>query len=270
MNKKAPFFSLITVCFNSDATIERTIKSVLAQTFTAYEYIIVDGGSKDSTLEIVKKYEPMFEGRMKWQSEPDSGIYNAMNKGIKRSSGTIIGIVNSDDWLETDALEIVHETAVKGGFNNNEIFTGNLRFHYKLGKSIVHKTSKERYNRLSRYYGMGLYHPATFVSRGVYESIGLYDENYKLCADTDFIIRCYKAGINVIFIDKIISNMMDGGASNNSSKKVLKDVLYKIRKHSKSRSEYIFLYAKCYVDWILHEITPNGVIEIYRKIKSKI
>ena len=100
-----PQFSIITICYNSSATIERTIKSVLAQTFTDYEYIIVDGGSKDSTLDIVKKYEPLFDGRMKWKSEPDKGIYDAMNKGISRSSGTIIGIVNSDDWLEADALE---------------------------------------------------------------------------------------------------------------------------------------------------------------------
>ena len=113
MNK--PKFSIITICYNSSATIERSMKSVLAQTFTDYEYIIVDGGSKDSTLDIVKKYEPLFEGRMKWKSEPDKGIYDAMNKGIERSSGTIIGIVNSDDWLEADALETVYASFVDNG-----------------------------------------------------------------------------------------------------------------------------------------------------------
>ena len=93
-------FSIITICYNSERTIERTIKSVLAQTFRDYEYIIVDGGSNDSTLDIVRRYEPLFEGRLNWKSEPDKGIYNAMNKGIERSRGNIIGIVNSDDWLE--------------------------------------------------------------------------------------------------------------------------------------------------------------------------
>ena len=92
-------FSIITISFNSGKTIERTLCSVLNQTYYDYEYIIVDGGSKDETLDIIKRYEPMFEGRLKWKSEPDKGIYDAMNKGIMRSSGDIIGIVNSDDWL---------------------------------------------------------------------------------------------------------------------------------------------------------------------------
>ena len=86
-------FSIITISFNSEKTIERTIKSVLTQTYSDFEYIIVDGASKDGTLDIVKKFEPFFEGRMKWKSEPDKGIYDAMNKGIRMATGDIIGIV---------------------------------------------------------------------------------------------------------------------------------------------------------------------------------
>ena len=84
-------FSVVTICYNSAQTIERTIKSVLAQTYTNFEYIIVDGGSTDSTLDIVKKYEPLFRGRLKWKSEPDHGIYDAMNKGILCAKGIIVG-----------------------------------------------------------------------------------------------------------------------------------------------------------------------------------
>lgn len=100
-----PLFSIATPCYNSEKTIERTIKSVLQQEFKDYEYIIVDGGSTDGTLEIIKKYEPLFEGRMKWKSEPDKGIYDAFNKGVQRSSGYYCWNVNSDDWIEPDALE---------------------------------------------------------------------------------------------------------------------------------------------------------------------
>ena len=127
-------FSIITICFNSEKTIERTIKSVLAQTCRDYEYIIVDGASKDSTLDIVKRYEPMFEGRMKWKSEPDKGIYNAMNKGIKRASGDIIGIVNSDDWLEPDALENVQKSVTANGNDLNSLYCGGINYHLANGE----------------------------------------------------------------------------------------------------------------------------------------
>lgn len=90
--------SIITVTYNSEKTLRDTIESVLSQTYTDYEYIIVDGASKDNTINIVKEYEPKFEGRMRWISEPDKGIYDAMNKGIKMSTGDVVGIINSDDF----------------------------------------------------------------------------------------------------------------------------------------------------------------------------
>ncbi len=98
-------FSIITVCYNSEKTIERTIKSVLNQTESNYEYIIVDGGSTDKTLDIVKNYEDAFNGRLKYISEKDNGIYDAMNKGIGMAKGELIGLINSDDYYELDALE---------------------------------------------------------------------------------------------------------------------------------------------------------------------
>lgn len=90
--------SIITVTYNSEKTLRDTIESVLSQTYTDYEYIIVDGASKDNTINIVKEYEPKFEGRMRWISEPDKGIYDAKNKGIKMSTGDVVGIINSDDF----------------------------------------------------------------------------------------------------------------------------------------------------------------------------
>ena len=112
-----PQFSIITICYNSADTIERTIKSVLAQTFVDYEYIIVDGASTDNTLEIVNQYQKSFGNKLRVSSEPDKGIYDAMNKGVKAAKGKIIGIVNSDDWL--DIAEIVQRT----GRNRNVIYS---------------------------------------------------------------------------------------------------------------------------------------------------
>ena len=123
-----PQFSIITICYNSGKTVERTLKSVLGQSFKNFEYIIVDGGSNDDTLDIVRKYEPLFQGRLKWKSEPDKGIYDAMNKGIVRVSGDIIGIVNSDDWLEPDALEKVHNAFIYNNCDTNTLYCGGINY----------------------------------------------------------------------------------------------------------------------------------------------
>ena len=97
--------SIITACFNSEKTIKTTIESVLHQTYSNIEYIIIDGKSSDSTIEIVKEYMPLFRGRLRYISEKDNGIYDAMNKGIRLSKGDVIGIINSDDFYELDAVE---------------------------------------------------------------------------------------------------------------------------------------------------------------------
>ncbi|MBR2373029.1 MAG: glycosyltransferase [Lentisphaeria bacterium] len=102
-------FSIITPCYNSAATIRDTFESVLNQTFTDYEYIVVDGGSKDSTLDIIKEYEPKFNGRMRWISEPDNGIYDAVAKGFRMSSGEILTWLGSDDLLFSTAFATVNE-----------------------------------------------------------------------------------------------------------------------------------------------------------------
>lgn len=266
MNK--PLFSIITISFNSAKTIEKTIQSVLAQTFTDYEYIIVDGASKDSTVDIIKRYEPLFEGKMKWISEPDHGIYNAMNKGIKLSYGEIIGIVNSDDWLENNTLEILADEISKVDNGKPVIMTGETLFHYSDGKTQRFPTSRKIYEHYSKKYRMGLNHPATFVPKQIYDKIGVFDENYKLYADADFVIRCYKNDIPVHFIHKVLSNMSDGGASNTRSTIELKDTLYKYKKHCKNNIEYSFYCVKAYVLWRILCITPKYMLRYYRKINT--
>lgn len=208
-------FSIITISFNSENTIERTIKSVLTQTYKDYEYIIVDGASKDSTIDIVTRYEPLFEGRMKWQSEPDKGIYDAMNKGINVTIGEIIGIVNSDDWLEPDALDKVNNAFMSNGQSLDCIYSGGMLFHSANGTI---QRLMPNYSSLKRYALVGdiagIRHPATFVPKKVYNEYGKFDTRMKISADADFLLRFYFKGGEYLLIDEIVTNMSDGGASN--------------------------------------------------------
>ncbi len=216
-------FSIITICFNSEKTIERTIKSVMSQTEKDYEYIVVDGASKDSTLDIIRMYEPMFDGRIKWKSEPDEGIYNAMNKGIERASGEIIGIVNSDDWLEPDALSKVANAYEDNNYDTNTLYCGGIVFHYTNGAIKRMDVNLESFRHYSKYYIMsGIRHPATFVPRDIYKRIGVFNDSMRLSADQDFILRCYFSGVQFYEIKAVLSNMSGGGVSTNNTSASLK------------------------------------------------
>lgn len=212
--------SIITVSYNSEKTIERTIRSVLNQSFTDYEYIIIDGASSDSTLSVVKEYEPRFQGRMKWKSEPDTGIYNAMNKGIFMAKGAIIGIVNSDDWLEQSALSLVYDSYVNNNCDNRTLYCGDIYFHTKAGSIKEYRVYLGSFYLQTRFYVMaGIRHPAVFVPKEIYNRVGYFNEKMRLSADQDFILRCYFQGIRFLNIGCAISNMSEGGISTEDSVK---------------------------------------------------
>ena len=220
--------SIITVCYNSEKTIERTIRSVLDQTYNNIEYIIVDGASKDHTIDIIKKYEPEFNGRMRYVSEPDGGIYYAMNKGIEMSTGELIGIINSDDWYERDAVERVLEIFEKNKENERIIIHGITNAYSQDELLFCARMIPDRLKK----GGMGS-HPSCFVSRSTYDYIGMFDVRYKFVADYDFMIRAYDSG-TVCFLDSDyhIANALLGGAS--ASSKAYRELLrlqgrYRIR-----------------------------------------
>lgn len=214
INKK---ISIITVCYNSKDTIERAILSVINQKYNNIEYIIIDGGSTDGTLEIIDKYKKYVAF---FSSEPDSGIYNAMNKGLTHVSGDIIGILNSDDWYEQDILSKI---AYNYGLykSDNCIFHGNMNFH-KNEKIRLCRPSKDPRSLVK---GTIFFHPTMFVKKYVYNQIGTYNEKYRIAADYEFMVRAMKSDVKYVYIDSIITNMSSGGESDINIIKGYREVL---------------------------------------------
>ena len=211
-----PLISITTPCWNSANTIERTINSVLAQEFKDYEYIIVDGGSSDGTVDIIKKYEPLFEGRMRWRSEPDRGLYDAFNKGIEQSTGRYCWNVNSDDYLTPNALSIFADYIKK----HPEYLVFSAAMHYVdvNGNWITDSfSSKEREDFNYKNNGMGVIHPATIVNKNIYDLYGTYDIRFKICADIDWFNRIHNKGVPILHLKEFVITMTDGGISHNSS-----------------------------------------------------
>ena len=200
-------FSIITVCKNGEKTIKNTIESMLRQNLKDYEYIIIDGKSSDKTLNIIDSYKNEFnKNQLKVISEQDNGIYDAMNKGINISQGELIGIINSDDWYEDDSLDKVWKIYEVNRIKNVIIYgRANLYIGNILDGSIYlrHEFLRQRM----------IPHNGCFVANSVYKKIGLFNCQYPLAADYDFLLRAMENNIDFIGTDELLANMREGGAS---------------------------------------------------------
>ncbi len=210
MDESAVRISVITVTYDSAATIEDTLSSVASQTYPAYEYIIIDGKSKDNTLSIVEDWREKIEERgtkLIVVSEPDEGMYDAMNKGIEKASGDIIGIINSDDWYEPDALETVAAAYKKEPF---DLFWADLRMHLPDGRTFV-KHSRDRRYQTSRDWN----HPTTFITKETYDRFRY--KNDTIHDDYDLILRLRAAGVRSRVVNKVLANFRMNGVSHKRS-----------------------------------------------------
>lgn len=212
-NSILPLVTIVTVVFNGEKYLEQTIQSVINQSFNNIEYIIIDGGSTDGTLQIISKYNNLIDY---WVSEPDAGIYDAMNKGINLASGNLIGLLNSGDIFTSYALESVAKLYDEQAELHQEriIITGAM-YRFDQQKNIKFKLVKSQKDLDSKInWSMPINHPATFVSRKVYETIGSFNPSFKVCGDYDFIFRAYHSQIvKFIFTDRELTYMSLGGIS---------------------------------------------------------
>lgn len=199
--------SIITPCLNSVGTIRQTMESVLNQTYKDIEYIVVDGGSDDGTQELIKEYQPKFRGRMRYVSEKDKGIYDAMNKGIRMSHGRLIGIINSDDYYEPDAVEnaVTHMTA-----DRYQVVYGYCRvLNNRQAVDVLKNSHQDLADQM-------IPHPACFVTRNVYCDFGMFLKTFRIANDYELMCRLYKSGeVKFIQIRKILANFRMGGTCSN-------------------------------------------------------
>lgn len=205
--------TIITATYNSAETLRYTFDSVLNQTYTNYEYIVVDGLSKDGTLDIIKEYADKFNGRMRYISEKDKGLYDAMNKGVKMATGDVIGILNSDDfYTSNDILEVI-ATNIKE--HNVDAVYGDIHFvnNDDLGKCVRYYSSKIFSRRLMR-LGFMPAHPSFYCKREVYDKYGAFNTKYRIAADFDSLFRfIYINKISTLYIKRDFVTMRTGGIS---------------------------------------------------------
>lgn len=200
--------SILTTTFNSEEYLEETILSVINQKYKNYEYIIIDAGSTDQTLDIVKKYDKYITY---WVSEPDKGIYDGINKGIKKATGDLIKIVNSDDLLTDNSIRRAVELYEKHSSKDK---------HFILMSSLERIDAKGNVisiwkNKENIFFFENLLHPTWYVPKKVYQELGLYDLSYRIASDYDYYMKLLQNNVRIIRDDMPFAQYREGGSSAN-------------------------------------------------------
>ena len=210
--------SIITITYNSAATLPRALESVRSQTYGDIEHIIVDGASTDGTKELIINYQLSIlnsqSPKVRWISEPDNGIYNALNKGIAMATGDVIGFLHSDDvFFSPDSIGQIAAAFESSGA---DVVYGDLE--YRHGDKVVRRWRSNAFRLGDLKYGWMPPHPTLYVRREVYEQVGEYDSWFRISADYDMILRIFTAGYKTRYIPQVLVAMETGGASNRDAK----------------------------------------------------
>ena len=211
--------SIITSVYNNQETIAEAMESVLSQTYPDIEYIIIDGGSSDNTVDIIKTYQDRLGAFI---SEPDNGIYDGLNKGINLATGDVIGFLHSDDLYQDNT---VIEKVVQAFINNaTDSVYGDLTYVNKIDPSkIIRFWQSGKFTLTKLNYGWMPPHPTFFVKCSIYQQYGVFDTSFKIAADYDLMLRFLgKVKISTFYIPSVLIKMRVGGASNKSLKNVIR------------------------------------------------
>ena len=208
--------SIITSCFNREATISQAIESVLEQDYPDIEYIVVDGASTDRTLEVVNRYKDRIA---KIISEPDKGMYEGINKGIRAATGEVVGLLHSDDFLFAPhtVSRIVEEFERTGA---DFVYGNGLYVDANDTGKVIRNWIGGTYSKWKVRHGWLPLHPTCYIRRECFSQYGLYDESYKIAADSDLLVRyLYEANLKVAYLDEYIVRMRMGGLSTDSKRR---------------------------------------------------
>lgn len=218
--------SIITITYNSASSLQRALDSVQSQTYKDIEHVIIDGASTDGTRKLIEAYAKQHKN-VKWVSEKDNGIYDAINKGIRLATGDVIGFLHSDDMFYS--VDSIGQIAAAFEQNQADVVYGDLQ--YMRGNKVVRRWKSNAFNSRALKYGWMPPHPTVYVRREVYQQVGEYDSWFRISADYDMILRIFTAGYNTHYIPEVLVCMETGGASNKNTKARL----------SKTMEDYIVL-----------------------------
>lgn len=243
-----PLISIVTITFNSEKTVEETIKSIVSQDYSNFEYIIIDGGSTDNTLKIVEKYRDKIATIV---SEPDKGISDAFNKGINKATGEIIGIINSDDVLLPGALQAVaaaYEPSVG-------VYRGNVLIWDNDTKITAYPSMKFPLHTFKKRI---VCHQGTFITKEAYEKHNGYKVHFRYMMDAELLVRLYEGGEKFKYVPADLAMFRIGGVTSSSFLKKTDEIERFFRENGAS-----WLYAKTHV---LLFIITNSILTVVRAI----
>jgi glycosyltransferase involved in cell wall biosynthesis len=262
--KEIPLISIITVVFNGEQHLEESIVSLLNQTYPNVEYIIIDGGSTDGTLNIIKKYGDYIDY---WISEPDTGLYDAMNKGIILSTGHLVGILNSDDWYEENALEVVFRYF--NLYNDGDVYYGNNGIYSEKKELLFYRNSEDV---IKMDQNKAFCHQNAFIRIEAYKTFGLHDIKYKIAADYDLIYKFLINNCRFYKINQYLVNYRLGGASSKSAFQGRKEELDIKIKYGVSSFKAYFSFAKAILRLMIRRILKleedSIIIKLYLRLFS--
>ncbi|NIM10380.1 MAG: glycosyltransferase [Candidatus Aminicenantes bacterium] len=268
--------TIVTVVYNGAKHLEQAIRSIINQTYDNIEYIVIDGGSTDGTLDIIQHYEDHIAY---WVSEPDNGIYDAMNKGIKKASGEFIGMLNADDWYEPEVIEKVAAKIdnLEDDVEDQVIYCDYYNYDEELSAGFKTKQTSE----MKYWKGMTVSHQAMFIHRSIYEKLGVYSLDYCFASDYEFFLRLIKAGIRFKKLDFHGINFRMGGVSTTYMNRSIREVSRIIRMYFGvfSKEYPLFLLTnrlpsmlgniRILLTKIIGQKTTNKLRKLWRRLKPR-